>query len=285
MSAIDPLMGEWRTPAEPEQEPDPDRDGHAVVDRPRERLRSLGAISLSDEELVALILATGARNTPVVELAGRLLKEGGGLRRMSARSVGELERYHGLGPAKASRVAAAFEMGRRVAQLPLRAGASITSAADVAAHFGPHLRDRKQEVFLTLLLDGRRRLLRAARVAEGCLTAALVHPREALRPGVLEAAAAVIFVHNHPSGDPTPSPEDLDLTHQLVQAADILAIEVLDHVIVGDDAHTSLLAEGLLRPEVALSGAPREPCGDRSDAPLSARSAPRARRGGVARKI
>lgn len=253
MSVIDPTMGEWRTPGEPGRAPDQGHEGSALVDRPRERLRALGAVSLADEELMALILATGARNTPVIELAGRLMKEGGGLRRMSARSVGELERYHGLGPAKASRIAAAFEMGRRVARLPLRAGESITSAADVAAHFGPHLRDRKQEIFLTLLLDGRRRLLRAARVAEGCLTAALVHPREALRPGVLEAAAAVIFVHNHPSGDPTPSPEDLDLTHQLVRAADILAIEVLDHVIVGDGTHTSLLAEGLLRPELGVS--------------------------------
>ncbi len=254
MSKTDPRRGECETPGtgspielNPLRIPALATIPRDQEQRPRERLRALGPIALTDAELLALILATGARGVSATELAGRLLEWGGGLRSLGCRGIGELERCHGLGPAKASRLAAAFEIGRRVARMPLHAGASIASAADVAAHFGPHLRDRKQEVFFTLLLDGRHRLLRSARVAEGCLTAALVHPRDALRPGVLEAAAALIFVHNHPSGDPTPSPEDLDLTHQLVEAADILAIEVLDHVILGDSAHTSLAAEGLLR--------------------------------------
>lgn len=243
MSVRDPLVGQSLTlppPSAAVEDPPP---------RPRERLRDEGADALSDEELVALLLATGARGLSATELARQILWEGGGLRRVATRTVGELRQYHGLGPAKASGLAAAFEIGRRVAQRPLRTGVAVHSAADVAAHFGPHLRDRKQEVFLTLLLDGRHRLLRTVRVAEGCLTAALVHPREALRHSVLEAAAAVIFVHNHPSGDPTPSTEDLNLTRQLVQAARILAIDVLDHVIIGDDCHASLAAQGLIEPE------------------------------------
>jgi DNA repair protein RadC len=215
---------------------------------PRERLRSAGAAALTDAELLALLLATGTRQQPVTVLATDLLRAGGGLRRLSAMPSGQLQRCSGLGPAKASRIAAAFEIGRRVAQRPLPAGVPIASAADVAAHFEPHLRDRKQEIFLTLLLDGRHRLLRAVRVAEGCLTAAIVHPREALRPGVIEAAAALIFVHNHPSGDPTPSPEDLALTRKLVRAAQLLAIDVLDHVIIGDGVHVSLASEGLMEP-------------------------------------
>ncbi len=228
--------------------PADERDCTVAPAMPRERLRSAGIAALTDAELLALLLATGAKGQPVTLLAANLLRSGGGLRRISSMPSGQLEQCAGLGPAKASRIAAAFEMGRRVAQRPLPAGQPIASAADVAAHFEPHLRDRKQEVFLTLLLDGRHRLLRAVQVAEGSLTAAIVHPREALRPGVIEAAAALIFVHNHPSGDPSPSPEDLALTRKLVRAARLLAIDVLDHVIIGDGQHVSLASEGLMEP-------------------------------------
>lgn len=211
---------------------------------PREKMREAGPEFLSDAELLALVLATGTRHLGVAQLAETVLDRYGGIRGLARRSCGEIRRVDGLGLAKATRVAAVFELGRRLAQRPLPVGTLIRSASDVAEHYAPHLRDRKQEVFMALLLDGRHRVIRSVRIAEGCLNAAIVHPREAFRPVVLEAAAAVIYVHNHPSGDPSPSDEDLALTQQLLEAGRLLAIDVVDHVIVGDTSHVSLAATG-----------------------------------------
>jgi DNA repair protein RadC len=213
-------------------------------DRPRERLFQLGAEALTDAELLALLLRTGARGASVLETAARLLEDHAGLAGLSRSSALELVRGPGIGPAKAASVFASLEIGRRVAGRRLREGAPIRDPADVFRHFHPKLRAARQECFVVLLLDGRHRLIREELVSRGTLTASLVHPREVFRPALAACAAALILVHNHPSGDPTPSPEDREVTRRLARAGDILGVAVVDHVVVAERGYRSLREEG-----------------------------------------
>jgi len=218
----------------------------AEVDRPRERLFRLGAGALSDAELLALLLRTGARAERAIDAAAALLRASGGLSGLG-RCVGpELMTSHGVGPAKAASVLAALELGRRIAGRRLPEGAPFRSPADVFAHFHPHLRDASQERFAIVLLDGRHRVLREEVISLGTLTASLVHPREVFRPALRASAAALILVHNHPSGDPTPSPEDREVTERLAAAGELLGIRILDHVIVAERGYHSFRESGLM---------------------------------------
>jgi DNA repair protein RadC len=149
-----------------------------------------------------------------------------------------------MGPARSASIVAALELGRRLAMRRLRAGDAVLSAADVHRHFHPRLRDTPHERFVVVLLDGRHRWLRDVVVSQGTLTASLVHPREVFRPALREASAAVILVHNHPSGDPTPSREDVEITARLVRAGELLGVHVLDHVIVAERGFVSLREAG-----------------------------------------
>ncbi len=214
-------------------------------DLPRERLASLGPEALSDAELVALLLRTGSRERDVLALAAELLGRCGGLEGLAQAGAGERDGLPGLGPAKAATLQACLEVGRRLAAGRLRAGDPIRDPGDVHRHLHPRLRHARQERFLVLLLDGRQRLLRIETVSQGTLTASLVHPREVFRPALREAAAALILVHNHPSGDPAPSAEDREVTRRLARAGEILGIRVLDHVIVAERGYRSLREEGL----------------------------------------
>jgi DNA repair protein RadC len=152
----------------------------------------------------------------------------------------ELRQTAGVGPAKSASLLAALELGRRLATRRLRTGDAIRGPADVHRHFHARLRDTPPERCLVLLLDGRHRVMREVMVSQGTLTASLVHPREVFRPALREAAAAVILVHNHPSGDPTPSREDREVTARLVHVGEILGVPVLDHVIVAESGYVSL---------------------------------------------
>lgn len=201
---------------------------------------------LSDAELLALVLRTGARGRDALDLARRLLREHGGLRGVGRASPGELVSARGLGPAKAASLAAALELGRRLAAGTLRPGVAVRGPAEVYRHFRARLRDSACERFLVVLLDGRHRLLRAEVVSQGTLTASLVHPREVFRPALREAAAAILVVHNHPSGDPTPSPEDREVTRRLAAAGELLGVRLLDHVVVAERGFVSLREEGVL---------------------------------------
>ncbi len=211
-----------------------------ALDGPRERLQRVGVEALSDAELVALLLRTGAGGTGALAAAGTLLAARGGLRGLLARNLRELQSQPGLGPAKAASIVAALEIGRRVATRRLEPGTSITGPADVFRHFHPRLRDASRERFLTLHLDGRHRVLGEAEVSRGTLTASLVHPREVFRPALRAGAAALIVVHNHPSGDPTPSLEDHRVTQRLCEAGELLGIPLLDHVVVAERGYRSL---------------------------------------------
>ncbi|MEK9506419.1 RadC family protein [Gaopeijia maritima] len=216
-------------------------------DRPRERLVRLGPRALALRELLALVLGAGVRNRPAVQAADAvLLRAGGsarGLARLSPAAFAEVE---GIGPARAARLAAALELGRRGAAESAPPGDRIRGPADVWRRVGPVLRDLDQEEFHALLLNTQHRVVREVFVTRGILDASLIHPREVFRPAVAAGAAAVILVHNHPSGDPSPSPEDRAVTRQLAGAGRTLGIPVLDHVIVGDGRWAALSDEGPL---------------------------------------
>lgn len=215
-------------------------------ERPREKLLTRGAEMLSDAELLALILRTGdaASGTSAVDQARGLLKKAGGLSQLARSSVSELCQVKGVGPAKAAELLAVFELTHRVPQQALAIGDRFTCATEVFHHFRDRFRTLRKEIFLVLLLDAKNKLLREVQVSEGTLTASLVHPREVFGPVVRESAASILLVHNHPSGDPTPSPEDIALTRKLVEAGEMMGVRVLDHVIVGHQAFVSLAEEG-----------------------------------------
>jgi DNA repair protein RadC len=160
----------------------------------------------------------------------------------------ELARIPGLDAARVSALRAAIEIGRRVVATPWPRGERFSSSRQVYLSLAPRLRDFRREVFVVVLLDGRNRKMEEVRVSEGSLSASIVHPREVFLPAVRASAAAILVVHNHPSGDPRPSPEDREVTHRLAQAGDLLGIRLLDHVIVGETSYWSFADEGALRP-------------------------------------
>jgi DNA repair protein RadC len=216
-------------------------------DRPRERLWALGASSLTTAELLAILLGTGGGGAGVLEVASRLLERcDGSLRRLAARPAPELRRQSGIGPTKAGRLLAAFELGRRLAAEARPMPARIREPEDVVRLFAPRLRDLQVEEFHLLALDSQSQVLREVLVTRGLLNSSLVHPREVFRPAIAEAAAGIIVVHNHPSGDPTPSAEDRGVTRQLSAAGQLLDLPLYDHVIIAGDRFVSFATEGLL---------------------------------------
>ncbi len=217
------------------------------ADRPRERLWRLGAASLTAQELVAILLGTGDCHLDALGVAARLLAAGDGvLRRLAARPSSELLQAPGVGPAKAARLLAAFELGIRLAREARPGVVRIAEPADVVRIVGGRLRDLQVEEFHLLALDTRSQVLRDVLVTRGLLDSSLVHPREVFRAAIAEAAAGIILVHNHPSGDPTPSAEDRAVTRQLVAAGQLLDLPVYDHVIVAGDRYLSFATAGLL---------------------------------------
>ncbi len=220
----------------------------ATTPGPRERLRSVGHQRLCDAELLAILLGTGTAREPVSILATRLLHDAGGLDGLTRLGPGGLERLSGLGPTKASRIVAAIELGRRVVARPLERGARIVSSRDVDAAFRPQLADLDHERFMAIALDAKSRPIREIEIARGGLSACAVAPSDVFRALVREAAASVIVLHNHPSGEPSPSPEDVALTERLTRAGELIGIRVLDHVVIGREGYFSFLDAGLIAP-------------------------------------
>ena len=202
-------------------------------DRPREKLAAHGASCLTDAELLAIFLRTGVKGKSAITLASELLKKKGSLRALSRSSAGELAKAApGIGPAKAAELAAAFELGKRLARGEAERPV-LDSAAVIYETFGAELQARDREVLRVLLLDTKLRLVAAEDVALGSLNECIAHPREIFRPAIMHSAYAAILVHNHPSGDPAPSQADNRLTRQLGDAAKLLQINFLDHIIIG----------------------------------------------------
>jgi DNA repair protein RadC len=215
-----------------------------LEERPRERLARHGANALSSRELLALLLGTGARGRSALVVADELLSDG--LRSLAARSLAELEGSRGLGRAKASRLLAALEIGARLASDPGETAPAFHAPADAGRYLLPRYAARPVETFGLLALDVRHRLRREAVVSVGCLTASLVHPREVFQEAVVSRAAALVLFHNHPSGDPEPSAEDLALTRRLAAAGTLMGIEILDHLVLGAGRFVSLKERGVL---------------------------------------
>jgi DNA repair protein RadC len=215
-------------------------------ERPRECLLRDGAESLSDAQLIAILLRVGRPDSSAIHVAMELLQQSGGLQGLANRGIDELCRVPGVGPAKAAQLKAALELGKRALSTPLSTGRRIGSSADLFQHYYPLLRDVRRELFKIILLDAKHAVIRDDTVSEGSLTLSIVHPREVFSLAIREAAAAVIFLHNHPSGDPQPSHEDRELTERLVAAGELLGIQVLDHLIIGDGRYVSFADHGWL---------------------------------------
>jgi DNA repair protein RadC len=219
-------------------------------DRPREKLLSKGAEALSDAELLAIILRTGNSTTKesAVDHGRKLINEFKSFRKLASAGSSEIRRIcKGVGPAKMATVMAALEIGRRMAREELRSGDAFRCSEDVFRYYHSKLRDRKKEEFVALLLDAKNKVIKEEYVSKGTLTSSQVHPREIFNPAIKESAASMILIHNHPSGDPTPSREDIELTRRLREAGELLGIKVFDHIIIGDGRHVSLAEMGYLK--------------------------------------
>jgi len=220
---------------------------HQERDRPRERLWAVGPAALTARELLAIVLGTGCAGRDALAVAGDLLaRVEGSLRRLAERPAAELAGAAGVGRGKAARVTAALELGRRVGAEVEPPPQRIRGPADVHRYYAPRLRHLGVEEFHVLALGSQSQVKGDVLITRGILNSSLVHPREVLRAAIAEAAAGIIVVHNHPSGDPTPSADDRAVTRQLVDAGRLLDLPVHDHVIVGGDRYMSFAEAGLL---------------------------------------
>jgi DNA repair protein RadC len=220
--------------------------GIAPHDRPREKLRRAGAAVLGDNELLAVILGHGRADASALDLANAVLASAGGLDRLARCGHDELRRVPGIGAARAAQIVAAVELGRRTLTRAGRARVQITSPRVVAEMLLPQFGCRPVEHFGIVLLDTKHRVLRITVVSVGTLDASLVHPREVFREAANAGAAALVLFHNHPSGDPEPSPDDVTLTRRLAAAGVLMGIEVVDHVILAEARYCSLREKGCL---------------------------------------
>jgi DNA repair protein RadC len=220
-----------------------EHDEDQVIDLPRERLVRRGVAGLSDEELLAIVLGTGVRAHPARAIADAMFAACGGIAGVARASPRELARVTGVGMARAARIAGAFELGRRAVEAITRRE-TIGNPEDIFHLVAPRLAGLQQEVFLVVGLDIRNQLLEVLEVGRGSVNGVEVHPREVFRPLVRMAAAGGVLVHNHPSGDPTPSPEDHELTRRLHAVGQLVGIPIIDHVVIGSHSFRSL-AESL----------------------------------------
>ncbi len=217
-----------------------------LEERPREKLQALGPGPLTNAELLAILIRTGNKNESAVQLATRILSGAGGLRKLPDLSLEELREYNGIGPDKAVTIRAALELGSRLATAPRETERSISSPRQAADFFMEELRYKKKEFFKILLLNTKNHVISREEISVGSLSASIVHPREIFNIPLRKSAASVILFHNHPSGDPSPSQEDLEVTRRLVDAGNILGITVRDHIIIGDGCYFSFREKNLL---------------------------------------
>lgn len=218
-------------------------------ERPREKLIAHGVQMLTNAELLAVLLRSGSKKMSVLHLAENLLSlyKEKGLSSIVNLSAHQLSSLHGIGPAKAAAVLAAVELGRRIAQEPSGKKVFINTPADAAAYIMPRLRYETKEKFAVILLNVKNQVLSFRIISVGILNASIVHPREVMTEALLQCAASVILTHNHPSGDPSPSGDDITTTRRLIRAGEIMGIEIADHIIIGENKYISFQEQGLLR--------------------------------------
>ncbi|WP_188385670.1 RadC family protein [Ornithinibacillus halotolerans] len=215
-------------------------------DRPRERLLTLGASHLSNQELIAILLGSGTKNESVMDLANRLLMHFEGLKLLKDATIEELTAIKGIGKAKGVLILSALELGKRLSQYKPNERYVIRSPEDGADYVMEEMRNLNQEHFVAIFLNTKNQIIHRQTIFIGSLNASIVHPREVFREAVKRSAASIIVAHNHPSGDPTPSQEDIHVTRRLVESGKMIGIELLDHLIIGDRKFVSLKEKGYL---------------------------------------
>lgn len=221
--------------------------GLPTQERPREKLLHQGKESLSNGELLAILLRSGTREKSALELAGEIISmTEDGIVYLQECSPEELAAVKGIGTAKACQILAAVELGKRVSTYPRRQKDAVGSPGDIVRLFMEKMRYYKKEHFCVLLLDTKGKVIGETEVSVGDLNSTMIHPREVFFQAVRRSAAAVALIHNHPSGDPSPSREDIETTGRLMESAAILGISIVDHIIIGDGVYTSLKSEGLM---------------------------------------
>ena len=217
----------------------------ARADRPREKLLDQGAGALSAVELLAVLLRTGTEGETVLDQARAVFEAcGNSLGGLGRLGLHDLCRIKGIGPAKAAQLLALVEIAKRFGEEEFAPGTPFKGSHDVYAHFRERLAHERHEQFYAVLLDNKNRKLKDIRISQGSLTASIVHPRDVYLPVIRESAAAVIFVHNHPSGDPTPSAEDLEITRRLREVGELVGVRVLDHLVIGRGRYVSFVDDG-----------------------------------------
>jgi DNA repair protein RadC len=218
-----------------------------LSERPRERLSKLGSEALSSQEILALILGRGTKGESVIVTAQKLLIRFGNLKNLASASIEELTQIKGIGPAKAAQIKATFELSKRLENSSSETTKiTVKSPEDVVKTARNLLKGKKKEHFLVICLDTRNHLIKTSTVSIGSLDCSIVHPREVFKDAISSSAASVIFIHNHPSGDPTPSEDDIKMTKRLIEAGEIIGIEVLDHIVICDSEHLSMKAKNLV---------------------------------------
>lgn len=215
-------------------------------ERPRERLIRFGPQALNNSELLAILLRTGTKQENVLELSNKLLIKYD-LSKLSEVNAAELKNIYGIGEAKACQLVAAFELTKRLDAYPKKNKQKITTTSDVAKLLMKRLQHAKKENFYAIFLDVRHNLIKCKRIFTGTVNSNAIFPREVFKEALAESAAAVIFVHNHPSGDPTPSQEDIAVTNQMIELGNMMGVEVLDHVVIGNRNYASLKEANVIR--------------------------------------
>ncbi|KFN11087.1 RadC family protein [Paenibacillus macerans] len=217
-----------------------------VEERPRERMMEFGPGALSNAELLAILLRTGTRSESAIHMAQRVLSEIGGIRGLVDFSLDEMVQLKGIGPAKAIELKAGIELGRRLAKSRLPESETIRSPHIAAELLMEQMRYLQKEHFVCLFLNTKNHIIAQETLSIGSLNASIVHPREVFRAAIKCGSASVVCAHNHPSGDPTPSAEDIRMTNRLCEAGEIVGIDVLDHIVIGDGKFVSLKEQGLM---------------------------------------
>lgn len=216
-------------------------------ERPREKLMKRGPDQMSEAELLAIILGGGTQNITAVDLAKTMLRESDNLANLASTSVGDLKEFTGVGDARAITLVATFELARRLeSQRKTKEKISVRSPKDIAQKYIPLMQNLKHEEFRIIILNNSNYVERDVVISKGHLTASLVHPREVFKKAVAESAAGIILMHNHPSGNPEPSPDDIKITKKLREAGDLMDIPVHDHIIIAGDSYTSFVNRGLI---------------------------------------
>jgi DNA repair protein RadC len=226
----------------------------APHDRPREKLERLGAQGLGDNELLAVVLGSGSREADALELANRVIDRAGGVHGLTRLGLDRLRVVSGVGRARAAQIIAAVELGRRTLVRAIAERPQLSTPRQLATYLLPQYGTADVEQFGIVMLDTKHRVIRVRIVSTGSLDATVVHPREVFREAAFAAAAAIVLFHNHPSGDPTPSADDLALTTRMVSAGDIMGIDVIDHLILAEQRYFSLVEAGRLESRTSGTG-------------------------------